>query len=251
MDIHKTRKCRFIHTSLVVFLLGSFTCLTGSVSMYLGGVLASLCAAFFFGIGYSIFYHYQKKILSGFKTGASAPDTRNVRISDDRIDSLTGLANENGLMAWFMEKAERVSADGKAILILAADLDNFTQVEKTYGKDTADQVLIEIAGRISQFTGEDGIAARTTEEGFAAIATIIPSSAETISAKQAGKLAEMIQRPVELSKNVIWIGGFVGAATGLVTEAPEVLKNARKALKQAKLQGRGHYKVYDAGNEVL
>ena len=129
--------------------------------------------------------------------------------------------------------------------MLSCDLDGFDTLERTRGKEAADAVLIEVAKRVASCTGENGIAARTGNDEFAAIATVVPWQSREIAAEQAGKLAELIQRPVELATGIVWIGGFVGAAAGSPTDAIAVLANARKALKQAKIIGRGHYTVYD------
>ncbi len=71
----------------------------------------------------------------------------------------------------------------------------------------------------------------------------MPSRSLEFAEEQAGKLAEMLQRPVELPSGVIWIGGSVGVATGSPLKGPAVLGRARLALKKAKQIGRGHYFV--------
>jgi diguanylate cyclase (GGDEF)-like protein len=215
--------------------------LIGMVSTLLGGVLSGVAAVVFVAL-----VAYVTPVL--IERSRKKPDiatTITREISQDRIDSLTGLANENGLMGWISENATRVSTDGKSIVILSTDLDGFDTLERTRGKQAADAVLIEVAKRVASCTGENGIAARTGNDEFAAIASVVPWQSREIAADQAGKLAELIQRPVELSSGVVWIGGFVGAAAGPPGEAMMVLAHAREALKQAKIMGRGHYKVYD------
>ncbi len=215
--------------------------------------LASGAAVLFF-LATLIFYiiiNVQKLKNKNNTLLSTTPPPENKDIPSDRIDPLTGLANENGLMAWFAEKGARFAADGKGIVILAADLADFGVVEKTYGKEVADAVLIEVAHRVATCTGTDGIAARTSGDEFAAIATVVPSRSEELAAEQAGKLAELIQRPVELKTGVVWIGGSVGAAYGSISEGKEVLAQARSALVKAKKIGRGHYVVHSAVSKVL
>jgi diguanylate cyclase (GGDEF)-like protein len=147
-------------------------------------------------------------------------------------------------MAWFSEKAARIAADGKGIIVVSADLADFDAVEKTYGKEISEAVLIEVARRVATCTGSEGIAARTHGDEFAAVATVVPRQFAEFAAEQAGKLAELIQRPVELPSGVVWIGGSVGAAAGSVNDGASVLAHARDALQRAKRLGRGHYVVY-------
>jgi diguanylate cyclase (GGDEF)-like protein len=164
-------------------------------------------------------------------------------ISPDRVDLLTGLANMNGLNAWFLEKSARLAQDNKAIIVLAADLADFDQLIKAKGEEKANAVIKEVAKRVMPFAGEDGIAARIEGDEFAAIATVVPNHSQELAAEMAGKLTEMIQRPVELPDGVVWIGGSVGAATGNPPEGLAVFERAKQALKRAKQLGRGHYFV--------
>jgi diguanylate cyclase (GGDEF)-like protein len=164
-------------------------------------------------------------------------------IPPDRVDSLTGLANENGLMAWFAEKTPRLVEDHRGIVVLSAYLDGLDIITKKHGQAVADKVLIEVGKRVAIFIGPDGIAARTGGGEFASVATVVPDHAETFAADSAANLAEMLQRPVELPEGVVWIGGTVGSAYGPAAEGAGILERARSALERAKAIGLGHYVV--------
>jgi len=227
---------------LALFVVGS--CLVGSLSAFFGGLILSLCMTVLLGAG-TLAYFIRKLMKTPAAPGAEpipsmpAVDT----IPSDRIDPLTQLANENGLMAWFAEKGARLIADNKGIIVLSADLADFDQVERSYAKPIVEAVLIEVARRVATCTGADGIAARMSGDEFAAIATVVPANYAEVAEEEAGKLAELIQRPVELPTGVIWIGGSVGASYGAVTDGTLILAQSREALKQAKRRGRGHYVV--------
>jgi diguanylate cyclase (GGDEF)-like protein len=227
--------------------LAILSCVAGIIAGSIGGfpavIVALVTAAALGFVSFRFIDEKEKRPESPIVSPRHEPTEQKV-IPPDRIDPLTGLANENGLMAWFAEKAARIEADGKGIIVLAADLADFERIERSRGKKTADAILVEVAGRVATCTGQDGIAARTSGDEFAAIATIVPERSEEAAAEQAGKLAELIQRPVELSSGVVWIGGSVGASFGAVHDGPVVLEEARKALKRAKVLGLGHYVVY-------
>lgn len=163
-------------------------------------------------------------------------------IPADRIDTLTGLANANGLAAWFSEKEERLSEDGKGIFVLLADLDKADEIERLRGKETAEAVIKEVAKRVSGFAGPDGIAARTGNE-FVAVAAVVPGKALEIAEESAGKLAEIICRPVDLGGGTIWIGGAVGAAVGSPRDGEAILGRAKLALGKARALGLGRFWV--------
>ncbi len=233
-------------TDISIIFLGMGASLAGSFAFFAGGFGLAVASAVLIGSICLVFFLF----MSGNKKLAAVPGVFTVEtvpvqtlIPADRIDDLTGLANENGLFAWFSEKGAKLAADGKGIVVLAADLADFDQVERSRGKETAESVLKEVAKRVASCTGEDGIAARTSGDEFAAVATVVPSHSAELAAEQAGKLAEMLQRPVELPTGVIWIGGSVGAAYGSPLEGAAVLERAREALKKAKRLGRGHYVV--------
>ncbi len=238
---------------ITMIALGTGASLVGSIAFLVGGfALAAVCAALI-GTGSLVYVLF----IQGDKTAAAAPAFSPVEdvpddapIPADRIDALTGLANENGLFAWFSEKGAKLAADGKGIVVLSADLADFDQVERSRGKEIAEAVLKEVAKRVASCTGTDGIAARTSGDEFAAVATVVPAHSAEMAAEQAGKLAEMLQRPVELASGVVWIGGSVGAASGSPLEGTAVLDRAREALKKAKRLGRGHYVVDNAAKQT-
>ncbi|MCX7024775.1 MAG: GGDEF domain-containing protein [Spirochaetes bacterium] len=207
-----------------------------------GGAVAAIAAAAFLAVivrlgGIAIGNAHSAPAASA--TGSGEPKT----IPPDRLDALTGLANANGLSAWLSEKAGRMMEDGRGIIVLTADLDDYPQLEKRYGTTIADAVLIEVAKRVSVFAGGDGIAARTGTDEFAAIATVVPSRATELAEERAGQMVEMICRPVELSSQTVWISGAVGGASGSPRDGEKVLERARRAIVQARRLGRGRFFV--------
>jgi diguanylate cyclase (GGDEF)-like protein len=185
------------------------------------------------------------------KPAAPAPSPEPKReIPPDRIDELTGLANENGLAAWFIEKRGRLSEDNKSIVVMVANLDSFEELQRSRGKVLADSILVEVARRVSGFTGEDGIAARISGDEIMAVATIVPDHALDFAETRAGMMAETICRPAELATGALWIGGSVGAAVGKPTEGDAVLARARAAFAKAKRLGNGRYVVDGGGTQT-
>ena len=167
-------------------------------------------------------------------------------IPENRIDDLTGLANENGLMAWFAERMPQLVETGRSIVVLSASIEGFDAIERGRGKSVADKVQVEVAKRIAVFAGDEGIAARTGGGEFASKVSVVPEHSIEYASEIAAKMAEVLQRPVELPEGVIWIGACVGAAAGPASEGTGVLGRARAALVKAKQVGLGHY-VVDKG----
>jgi len=234
-----------VREKIVVIALSGASVAIGALAMSLGGTIASVIAVVCVCAGTIALFLASDA--SSARAGSTIIADMSIEIPSDRIDLLTGLANENGLMAWLSEKADRIEKEGKGIIVLAADLAEFERIEKSYSREIVESVLMEVARRVSTCTGSDGIAARTSGDEFAAIATVVPVRSSEAAEEQAGKLAELIQRPVELPDCVIWIGGSVGASWGGVHEGVGILRVAREALKKASALGRGHYVVHGFG----
>jgi diguanylate cyclase (GGDEF)-like protein len=216
----------------------------GALGFGLGGLGgAALAALLSASISAAGLYLWKARATRRASSGGKGAAATRKDLPPDRLDALTGLANMNGLYAWFEENAANLARDKKAIIVMAADLANFDELQRSRGEELANAVLKEAAKRVGTFIGDNGIAARIDGEEFAAIATIVPSRSLEFAAEQAGKLAEMLQRPVELPTGVIWIGGSVGVATGSPLKGPAVFERSRIALKKAKQIGRGHYFV--------
>ncbi len=167
-------------------------------------------------------------------------------VPEDRIDELTGLSNENGLKAWFAEHMPHLVEEKRSLVVLSASIEGFDAIVRSRGKAISDKVLIEVAHRIAGFAGEEGIAARTGGGEFASKVAVVAEHSIEYASEMAAKMAEVLQRPVELAEGVIWIGACVGAAAGPASEGLGVLARARAALAKAKQVGLGHY-VVDKG----
>ncbi len=222
-------------------ILGIAAGMAGAFAGIVPAMLAAVLGAVLLGLfGRSI------AAASGKRAVTSRPATGSLEpaadIPADRIDALTGLANANGLAAWFSEKAGRLSEDGKGIFVLLADLDKADEIERLRGRETAEAVIKEVAKRVSSFAGADGIAARAGDE-FVAVAAVVPGKALEMAEESAGKLAEIICRPVDLGGGTIWIGGAVGAAVGSPRDGDDILTRAKSALDKARTLGLGRFWV--------
>jgi diguanylate cyclase (GGDEF)-like protein len=242
---------------LLGLLIGLAGGAIGAAAIAMGGTASA--APFISGVGVAGLVGAILAALIGFaprrqaEAAATAPRPprpaaeAKAEIPADRVDPLTGLANANGLAAWFVERRGRLIEDGKGVVVLVANLEAFDQVEKLRGKETADSVLREVAKRVAVFAGEDGIAARTGGDEFVAVATTVPERAVEFAEEKAGKMAETIGRPVELGAGALWIGGSVGAAVGRPQEGDGILARARRAFDEARKLGLGRY-VVDRGS---
>lgn len=227
--------------------VGSASSLLGALGAAAAGVPGALAGIVLAGAVAAALVRFGALGLSaGARPAPMVAVLSNESIPSDRIDELTGLANGNGLAAWLAEKAGMIAQEGRSIIVMNADLDNFDEIERRYGKPVSDTVLVEVAKRVAAFAGSEGIAARTGDDDFAAIATVVPAKAKELAEERGGQLVETLCRPVELASQTIWIGGAVGAAFGPPGEGTDILRRARAAIIEARRQGRGRFHV-DSG----
>lgn len=224
--------------------LGAFL---GAGGYALGGWIGGLAAVLLAGALTLLVLPFLRRAPAA-APAAPAPEPGNeepepLELPPDRIDQLTGLANENGLRAWFAERLPRLVENGRSIVALSASLEGLDAIIAGRGQAVADKVLIEVAKRISVFAGKEGIAARPGGGIFASEIAVVPEHSADFASDTAAKLAELLQRPVELPEAVIWIGGCVGAAAGPAAEGIGVLERSKAALAKAKQIGLGHFVV--------
>ena len=86
-----------------------------------------------------------------------------------RTDVLTGLPNTRSLTDRLTSEIKRCRATGGSLGVLMLDLDNFKQVNDQYSHAVGDQVLIAVAGAITNTSRHIDIAARRGGDEFAVV----------------------------------------------------------------------------------
>lgn len=81
-------------------------------------------------------------------------------------DGLTGLWNRRHLDLRCSEELDRAARFGEEFALVMIDLDDFTQVNNTYGHQAGDAVLVEVANRLSSATRQVDLVARYGGEEF-------------------------------------------------------------------------------------
>jgi len=86
------------------------------------------------------------------------------RKASAQTDALTGLANGRALYAQFAE--DLAQAQDTPLMVLSFNLAGMRTVNDTFGYQTGDQVLAEVAGRLRQAIGEAGMLSRIAGDEF-------------------------------------------------------------------------------------
>jgi diguanylate cyclase (GGDEF)-like protein/PAS domain S-box-containing protein len=152
-----------------------------------------------------------------------------------RFDQLTGLANRVALQE---ELAVLLDAkDPCPTSVALFDLDGFKDVNDTVGHSVGDQLLIQVAQRLSGIATDRGKVCRLGGDEFVAI---IPNCGdprlvdETVNA-----MLRELTEPFQIGEHVLHIGGSAGIAMAPIdgTTVDELIANADLALYKVKSEG--------------
>lgn len=174
------------------------------------------------------------------------------RAAEDRAQylathcSLTGLPNRT-LLTELLERAiASVSRTGHHPALMFVDLDNFKQINDTWGHDTGDRVLKLMADRLRQVLRGHDVLARLGGDEFVVLVQNIGSH------ERAGRVAEKLllaaQTPVEVDGLSLEVTLSIGVSLyphhGRDQRA--LMKSADLAMYQAKEQGRNTWALAGA-----
>ena len=170
---------------------------------------------------------------------------------ESMVDPLTGLANRRAFdqrLATCLTAAELVPGPARPC-VLMADLDNFKQINDSYGHGFGDQVLRAVAQVFKALVAEPQLAARVGGEEFA---VLLPAA----TLEQARQLAEKLRATVAASRirrkgqeDVITrVTVSLGVAEFAGGDSPAALmENADRALYASKTAGRDRVSLHGRG----
>ena len=154
-------------------------------------------------------------------------------------DPLTDLANRS----LFCDRVDHGLAcgrrSGSQLAVMFIDLDQFKAVNDTLGHAPGDELLREVAARLSASVRQGDTVARLGGDEFAVLMGVCDEH-EAVQAAERFKLA--LAAPIELDGNSVIISASAGIAMGgTSTESvDELLRNADIAMYHAKALGSGH-----------
>jgi diguanylate cyclase (GGDEF)-like protein/PAS domain S-box-containing protein len=151
-------------------------------------------------------------------------------------DQLTGLPNRLALQ---IELARSLDPNGgmRPTSIALFDLDGFKDVNDTVGHSTGDQLLIEVARRLTAVAGERGTVCRLGGDEFV---VVMPECGDPRTvAVLVNAMLKQLAEPFEVNEHVLHIGGSAGIAIAPNDGAnvDELIANADLALYKAKADG--------------
>jgi diguanylate cyclase (GGDEF)-like protein len=177
------------------------------------------------------------------------------------LDPLTGLPTRRVLQGLIERALGRSRGPGSAVALMLLDLERFSEINETLGRDGGDEALKLVAERLSEYlrSGEPELpqrpglllraAARLSGDEFAVVLTSVVDPA-TLSAFAEGMLAAL-SAPARVKGTEVFLSATIGitiSSTG-VDGSEALFQQAETALYDAKRRGGGNWRFYSPALE--
>ncbi|CAH0271868.1 putative diguanylate cyclase YegE [Arthrobacter sp. Bi83] len=167
-------------------------------------------------------------------------------------DTLTGLANRAALterLAASFETGSDLRTRHEGLLFI--DIDDFKDVNDSFGHEGGDDLLIQLAARLRASVRSHDMVARLGGDEFAVV-VLDNDDGSPATGPVAERIYETLSEPFLIGDHPLTVSVSMGVAqrSAETADAAELLRQADSAMYAAKLGGKARYEVYNAeGNQ--
>jgi diguanylate cyclase (GGDEF)-like protein len=197
-------------------------------------------------------FDHAERELFGYLAAQAAVSMENVGLHETVqrqavTDELTGLFNHRRFQEAMDDEAERAKRFGQDMGLVMLDIDNFKQVNDTYGHQQGDLVLAEVARIVRESSREIDAPARYGGEELAVVLPGTDIEGAFNLAERMRHGIEELRFPLNDGRGELRVTASLGVASlpQSATDPRELLARADAALYQAKRSGKN--KVVRAG----
>ena len=161
-------------------------------------------------------------------------------------DALTRLPNRLLLMDRLEQAVATAKRNGTKVGVLFLDLDDFKQVNDTFGHETGDELLVQVAGRMVGCLRSNDTLARYAGDEFVVVLMDLRFPEE--AANIASRMLEALSSQFDLANGKARIGASIGIAV-YPEDGPTpnlLLNHADTAMYRAKGKGKNSYLFADS-----
>lgn len=160
-------------------------------------------------------------------------------------DLLTGLANRHLFIDRLRQQVLRSMRSGIPCALLYIDVDDLKPVNDTLGHEAGDQLLREVAERMTQCTRKTDMLARVGGDEFTLIVSEFADTAVLV--RIANALNKAIAAPFALDAGTVSISLSIGIATcpDQAQSVDDLIRYADRAMYEAKRTGKRSFAFYD------
>lgn len=159
-------------------------------------------------------------------------------------DLLTGLPNRLLFDARLIHALERARRDRQRVVLFFLDLDHFKEVNDSQGHLAGDELLRQVAERLTGALRKDDTVARLGGDEFAVILERVNTDDEVV--RLAAKLVDVLREPFDIGGHATSIGTSLGIARypDDGSDASVLLRCADSAMYVAKHEGRNTFRFF-------
>lgn len=160
-------------------------------------------------------------------------------------DLLTGLPNRALFTDRLQECVTNAENTGQLLGVAFVDVDQFKDINDTFGHDVADRLLIDVAQRLREGVRSGDIVARQGGDEFLIAMPAISQRGE--AAGLAERILALFRRPFNLDGRELHLTVSVGVSMypDDGRDSTELVKHADMAMYQAKETGRDGWQLFD------
>lgn len=164
-------------------------------------------------------------------------------------DDLTSLPNRRLLQDRLGQAIARAKRNKTQAAVLFLDLDFFKRVNDSLGHSAGDQLLVEVARRLSQFLRDADTAARLGGDEFVALLSDIKGGTNQVVSvvrRRGEELRKAIEAPIDVQGNQVHITVSIGVSLlpDDTNNVDDLLKHADTAMYRAKDDGRNTLRFF-------
>ena len=158
-------------------------------------------------------------------------------------DPLTGLYNRTWLLETLKNALKNASNSAEEVALFFLDLDGFKKINDTPGHKAGDELLREVAARLTSVTREQDTIARWGGDEF--IVMMRGNMNDGLILSKANDILQVMREPVFLAGRELSLATSIGisVAKSDIYDADSLIQHADIAMYQARQQGRDNYQL--------
>ena len=159
-------------------------------------------------------------------------------------DGLTALPNRSLFNKLLRQAISQAQRHHRQLAVAFIDLDRFKQINDTLGHEAGDELLTEVASRVTGCLRESDAVARLGGDEFVVLLSELEEEKSAATAAQ--KIVAAIAKPYMLMGQELCVTASIGISTYPTDGLDEqtLMKNADIAMYQAKEDGKNHFQFY-------
>jgi diguanylate cyclase (GGDEF)-like protein len=161
-------------------------------------------------------------------------------------DHLTDLLNRASFFEHLkhaLARARRQEEEESKVALLFMDLDDFKLINDSFGHETGDRVLVEVAARLKRCLREADIVGRLGGDEFVVLLEDVSHAAQALVVAE--RILGELRAPFDLRGHQLSASASIGIALGAEEQPEELLRAADLAMYQAKSTGKARSVVFD------